>query len=36
MTKMLSKNPKVFLQDIKQFEQEYEVPLDLCNMLIFY
>ncbi|KGX89727.1 hypothetical protein N781_16000 [Pontibacillus halophilus JSM 076056 = DSM 19796] len=27
MTKMLSVNPKVSLQDIKQFEQEYEVTL---------
>lgn len=27
MTKMLSVNPKISLQDIKQFEQEYEVTL---------
>ncbi|AEN89344.1 hypothetical protein BMWSH_2462 [Priestia megaterium WSH-002] len=27
MTKMLSVNPKVSLQDIKQFEQEYELTL---------
>lgn len=27
MTKMLSVNPKISLQDIKQFEQEYEITL---------
>ncbi|QNK48657.1 SMI1/KNR4 family protein [Brevibacterium sp. PAMC23299] len=27
MTKMSSKNPKISLQDIKQFEQEYDVTL---------
>ncbi|WP_255255306.1 SMI1/KNR4 family protein [Bacillus pseudomycoides] len=27
MTKMLSENPKVSLQDIKQFEQECDVTL---------
>ena len=27
MTKMLSVNPKISLQYIKQFEQEYEVTL---------
>ncbi|MGE7184012.1 SMI1/KNR4 family protein [Peribacillus sp. NPDC006672] len=27
MTKMRSKNPKISLQDIKQFEQEYDITL---------
>lgn len=27
MAKMLSKNPKVSLQDIKQFEQDYDITL---------
>lgn len=27
MTKMISENPKISLQDIKQFEQEYDVKL---------
>ena len=27
MTKILNENPKISLQDIKQFEQEYDISL---------
>lgn len=38
MTKMLSENPKISLQDIKQFEQEYDIalPKQYVEFLIEY
>ena len=38
MTKMLTENPKISLQDIKQFEQEYDIalPKQYVEFLIEY